>query len=371
MRNILLLFVMTGFAFLSCTPKNGTKMPVNDDHEDNPQPVKEEIPEKGPPPPLPAWAKFPTRGADEVEVKPAVQTLNLLVGPDVRVKVRPPYKVFQTGVLREENGNVMMPVRVTRSNFELVGLVDMFQVEVAIPGGTLLYDAPGKGTEVGFISSPIRVRVDKIDGDWAQITHELNSSCSPVYLKVWVKKNAIMTEAKGTVPFPPKYDKNAPKKELRKDAALFEIYGTAKSETSVISLPMCNQESQVLMTGTTSGARTQIFFKPTPTGPFAILGWMDKEIASGKLYSACTCGNTSDSGKSGMVADLQYDYKVRIRLPLYLSPDKNATPVGAVEIGQIKRIVQFLKNPEFGKLEIEEGLGTEFFVPYHENYYEP
>jgi hypothetical protein len=85
---------------------------VQEEHDDTPQPVKEEIPEKGPPPPLPAWAKFPARGASEVEVKSAVQTLSLLIAPDVRVKVRPPYKVFQTGVLRDEGGNVMMPVRV-------------------------------------------------------------------------------------------------------------------------------------------------------------------------------------------------------------------------------------------------------------------
>lgn len=370
MKNWLMFCAMLGFACIACTGKNNPKTTVQEDHDDTPPPVKEEIPEKGPPPPLPAWAKFPVHGAGEVEVKSGVQTLNLMVAPDVRVKVRPPYKVFQTGVLREENGAVMMPVRVTRANFELVGLVDMYQVEVAIPGGTTLYDAP-KGAEVGFIASPIRVQVKEIKDDWALISHELNSECSPTFLKVWVKKNAIMTDAKGNVPFPAKYDKGAPKKELRKDAALFEIFGTIKSETSLIQLPMCNQENQVLMTGSTSGGRTQIFFKPTPAGPFAILGWMDKEIASGKLYSACTCGNSSSSGGSGMVADLQYDYKARIRLPLYLAPDKNAAPVGAVEIGQIKRIVQYLKNPEFGKLEIEEGLGTEFFVPYHENYFEP
>ncbi len=112
MRNWFLLFAMLSFVFWACTPKNGSKTVVQEEHDDTPQPVKEEIPEKGPPPPLPAWAKFPARGASEVEVKSAVQTLSLLIAPDVRVKVRPPYKVFQTGVLRDEGGNVMMPVRV-------------------------------------------------------------------------------------------------------------------------------------------------------------------------------------------------------------------------------------------------------------------
>lgn len=371
MRTWFVFFTLLGFLFLSCTPKNGSKTIVQEkDDEDISTPIKEEIPEKGPPPPLPAWAKFPKRGTNEMEVKSTVQTLSILVKPDVRVKVRPPYKVFQTDALREEGGNVMMPVRVSRSNFEIVGLVDMYQVDVAVPGGTFIYDAP-KGVEVGFISSPIRVQVKEVKDDWALISHELNSDCSPNFLKVWIKKSAIMVQTQGVVPFPAKYDKGAPKKELRKDAALFEVFGTTKSETSLIQLPMCNQEGQVLMTGKTSGNRTEIFFKPTPTGPFAVLGWMDKEIASGKLYSTCTCGNTTNSTTSTKIPDLQYDYKVRIRLPLYLAPDKQTEPVGAVEMGQVKRVSKYFKNPEFGRLEIEEGLGVEFFVPYHENYYEP
>jgi len=364
----ILLISVAALAFCACTPKDPGKKPVKDNAGDDPVEQNVEIAEKGPPPPLPGWAKFPLKNDKDVEVKSAVQTLSLLVAPENRIKIRPPYRIFQTGVLTEVDGQVMMPVRVARDNFWVIGHLDMYQVEVTLAGGTLLYDAP-KGVEVGFVSSAIVAQVKEIKDDWALVSHEMNTSCSPVFLKVWVKKTALLSEAKGAVPFPAKYDKGAPKTELRRDAALFDIFGSNTKEVSVIQLPMCNSETQVLMTGTTSGKRSQILFKPTPTGPFAILGWMDKDIAKGNQYSACTCGNPSSGSKSAPVMDFTYDYKTRLTMPLYLAPDQNAAPVGSIEATSVKRIVQNLKNPTFGQLEIEEGIT--FFVPYHVDFFEP
>jgi len=362
----IILLTLVAFTLVAC-PKEPTKKPVQKNGED-PVENRVEVPDKGPPPPLPQWVKFPQKNDKDHEVKAAVQTLSLLVGPEVRVKVRPPYRIFQTGVLVELDGQVMMPVRVARANFWLNGHMDMYQIEVTIPSGTLLYDG-AKGAEVGFVSAPILAQVKSIDGEWAQVSHEMNSSCSPVFLKVWVKKSSLLAEGKGVVPFPPKYDKPAQKTELRRDAALFDIYSSNKLDVSVIQLPMCNNESQVLLTGTTTGKRTQIMFKPTPTGPLAVLGWMDKDIAKGLQYSACTCGIPSGPSKSSPVIDISYDYKTRLPLPLYLTDDQGAVPVGMVEATPVKRVVKNPKDPAFGKLEIEEGIT--FFVPYHENYYEP
>ncbi len=363
-----IIFAMAALAFVACTPKDPGKKPVKENTEDNPVENKVEVAEKGPPPPLPTWVKFPMKNDKDPEVKAAVQTLSLLVAPEQRIKIRPPYRIFQTGVLIEVAGQVMMPVRVARDNFWVMGHLDMYQVEVTLAGGTLLYDTP-KGSEVGFVSAPIVAQVKEIKDDWALVSHEMNSGCSPAFLKVWVKKTSLLAESKGTVPFPAKYDKGAPKTELRKDAALFEIFGSNNKDTSVIQLPMCNFESQVLLTGSTSGKRTVILFKPTPTGPFAILGWMDKEIAKGNQYSACTCGNPGSGQKAPPVIDISYDYKTRLALPLFLTPDQTAAPVGQIDATSVKRIVQNLKNPTFGQLEIEEGVT--FFVPYHENYFEP
>jgi len=361
-------FTLAALAFVACTPKDPGKRPVKDNNNESPVENRVEVPEKGPPPPLPGWAKFPMKNDKDVEVKAAVQTLSLLVAPEKRIKMRPPYRVFQTGVLVEIDGQVMMPVRVARDNFWVMGHLDMYQVEVSLAGGTLLFDSP-KGTEVGFVSSPITATVKEIKDDWALISHEMNSNCSPVFLKVWVKKTSLLAESKGIVAFPAKYDKSAPKKELRKDAALFEIFGTAAKDETIIQLPMCNAETQVLMTGSTSGKRTQVMFKPTPTGPFAIIGWMDKEIAKGNQYSACTCGNPGSTSKSSSAIDVPYDYKTRLALPLYLTPDQNAAPIGSIEATAVKRIVQNLKNPTFGQLEIEDGIT--FFVPYHVDFFEP
>jgi hypothetical protein len=362
----IILLTLAAFALVAC-PKEPSKKPVKDDTGEDPVETRVEVPEKGPPPPLPQWVKFPQKN-DKTEVKPAVQTLSLLVAPEVRVKIRPPYKIFQTGVLVEFDGQVMMPVRVARENFWLNGHLDMYQIEVTLPGGTVLYDG-AKGAEVGFVSAPILTQVKSIEGEWAQVSHEMNSSCSPVFLKVWVKKTSLLAESKGVVPFPAKYEKPTQKTELRRDAALFDIYSTNNKDVSVIQLPMCNNEEQVLLTGTTSGKRTQIMFKPSPKGPLAILGWMDKDIAKGLQYSACTCGNPSGPSKSSPVLDISYDYKTRLPLPLFLTDDQGATPVGVVEATSVKRVVKNIKVPEFGKLEIEEGIT--FFVPYHENYYEP
>ena len=362
-----ILFTMVSLAFVACTPKGPGKKPVKN-NDDDPVEQKVEIAEKGPPPPLPTWVKFPIKNDKDPEIKAAVQTLSLLVAPDRRIKVRPPYRIFQIGALVDVAGQVMMPVRVVRDNFWVMGHLDMYQVEVSLAGGTLLFDSP-KGTEVGFVSVPIVATVKEIKDDWALVSHEMNSGCSPAFLKVWVKKTDLLAESKGTVAFPAKYDKGAPKKELRRDAALFEIFGTSTKDTTIIQLPMCNVENQVLMVGTSSGKRTTIFFKPSPTGSFAILGWMDKEIATGKLISSCTCGNPGSTQKAPPVFDISYDYKTRLALPLYLTPDQTAAPIGRVDATSVKRIVQNLKNPGFGQLEIEEGIT--FFVPYHENFFEP
>ena len=362
-------FLLMAFSLVACTPKDPQKKTTpNDIEPDEPVEHKVELQEKGPPPALPVWAKFPPKSSSEGEVVAAVQTLSLQVGPDRQIKIRPPYKIYQTDVLREEGGNVMMPVRVVRDNFWLLGLLEMYQVEVKVPGGTVLYDGP-KGVEVGFVSIPIAAQVKKVENDWAQITHEMNTQCSPVFLKVWVKKSSLMATAGAPVPFPAKYDKSAPKNELRKDAALFDIFSTISKDTSVIQLPMCNVETQVLMTGTSSGKRTQIMFKPTPQGPFAVLGWMDKDTAAGKLFSSCTCGTPPPPPRTPVVVELQYDYKTRLPLPLFLEPNTESTAVGMVEATAVKRVVKSMKNPEFGQLEIEDGLT--FFVPYHANYYEP
>lgn len=363
----IVLLTLAAFTLVAC-PKEPSKKPVKDGTDEDPVEQKVEVPEKGPPPPLPQWVKFPVKNDKDTEVKAAVQTLSLLVAPETRVKIRPPYRIFQTGVLVDVEGQVMMPVRVARDNFWLFGHLDMYQIEVTIPGGTVLHDAP-KGVEVGFVSAPIVAQVKEIKDDWAMVSYEMNATCSPVFLKVWVKKSALLAEAKGTVPFPSKYEKPAQKTELRKDAALFDIFSTTGKDVSVIQLPMCNNESQVLLTGATSGKRTSVLFKPTPQGPLAILGWMDKEIAKGLQYSACTCGNPGGTSKSASVIDISYDYKTRLPLPLFLTADQGATPIGVVEATSVKHIVQNLKVPAFGKLDIEDGVT--FFVPYHENYFEP
>ncbi len=353
---------------LACTPKSPTRTVEKDPFEGDLVEKEVAVEEKGPPPPLPTWVKFPTKPEQEVEIKAAVQTLSLLMPNGTRVKLRPPYQIFQAGNLQDVEGQVMMPVRVVRDKYWLLGKLDMYQVEVFIPGGTLLHDGPN-GTEVGFVSSPIIAQVKEIQGDWASVTHELNAKCSPLFLKVWVRKNALMSTNRSTVPFPAKYTKGIPNTPLRNDAALFDVFPTATKNENILQLPMCNVENQVLMVGRTQRGRTQFFFKPAPDGAFAIQGWIDKQFADGGLISTCTCGIPPAPPRTPASIELEYTYETRLTLPLYMSADKDEMPVGVLEATPVKRVIKNFRDQTFGQVEIEDGMT--FFIPFHDNYYLP
>ncbi|MBU1240045.1 hypothetical protein KJ865_10080, partial [Myxococcota bacterium] len=329
------------------------------------------VKKKGEPPALPAWAKMPQKTLNVPRIDSKVKTLSLALDEGLRVKIKPPYTIYQIAPLKDTAAGVMMPVRVEKKDFWFNGTLDMFQVSVKLGGGANIYDTP-KGVVVGFVSSPIEVMIKKINGEWAYISHEMHAKCSPVYLKGWVHKKFLLGNMKSNVAFPWRFTKKLPTRQLNTDAPLFEVYARSRGGDFVLQLPMCDDNSQVILVNKvvrSAKGRTRVFFKPTKTAPFAILGYMRADIAQGATKGSCTCKTTMPQTNTYGTSVIERDYTIRTDLPLYLTPDETQKPVGVIHKVGVQKVSQYYKNGKFAVIEIEYGLTL--YAPYHADYFFP
>ena len=335
-------------------------------------PIDESVEEKGPPPPLPGWARMPHKKQAFQKIRARTETLRLVFDDMSEMRIPKPYEIYQVGDLTELEDEVVMPVRVEHGNYWVRGYLDTNQIEIWIPGGTTLYDK-ARGTEVGFVADKIPVTVKKVQGDWIQVSYEMNKKCSPTELVVWVSKKALMKHHSGRVSLPAKYRK-VPKKRLPNDLPLFEIYGRRRGSDFVVQVPLCHVEDQIIAAGARSGRRVRVYFRPSPNSPLVIMGWADRDVASDNPpRGSCSCGEMEERHSSAPPVEESDVYKVRITLPLYLKPDKKAKPVGAISPGSIpKGAVKDIIHKGWGKIFLGDSFRMKaFYVPYHENYFLP
>ncbi|MBN2723393.1 MAG: hypothetical protein JXR95_04915 [Deltaproteobacteria bacterium] len=373
MRTISVLFTIT-LIFSGCTDnKTSTpkKDPVPVNTGDTADDVKDIKVEKGPPPALPEWTLIPSKTASLGEVKSKVTNLSLAISDTKKIRIAPPYKIFQTGSLKEVNNIVIIPVRVEKDNIWLEGNLDMFQVQVKLPAGTTLRDTP-KGVPVVFFADVADIIVKSVKDGWVQVSYEMNSKCSPSHLKGWLKKEDLMKESKGKVAFPWNFSKNLPDGTLPHTTPLFDIYSRSRGGESIVLLPLCKSTAQIIKVAKKiygNKGRTKVFFKPSADSTVAVMGWIEKSAAKSSIKGDCTC--KTDMPKENRVgkAELDMEYKTRTVLPVYSTPDVKTKPIGMLNPSPIRKYMKYYKNEKFAIIEIDEG--TKLFVPFHDNYFYP
>ncbi|MGM0595618.1 MAG: hypothetical protein ACQES9_01130 [Myxococcota bacterium] len=380
---ILFTFILLFTLILSCQPdppKNPDKEKKDQDQQttEGIDPDEEALLKKGDPPPLPEWALTPTKKKSIGRIQPKSKVVSLQLENGERINFNPPFQIHQIGNLKETDNGVVMPVRIERGKYWLRGDIDTFQIKINLSAGTNLYDKP-KGVLAGFVSSPIIVQIKKVKKDWVRISHKLNEKCSPVFLKVWVKKSALLKTMKKNVKYPAVFSKKLPSRQLNLDAPLFSVYGRRRSgknssDDIILQLPMCNDQDQVILVKKRirgKKGRTRVYFKPSKDAKFMVRGWMDKEMATGQEKGSCNCRTQIPESKSSgsFSATGSLDYKTRRPLPLFATPKTISKPIGMIMPSPIVKASQYYKNEKFAVIEIEPDL--KLYTPWHDDYFFP
>ncbi|MBU1222096.1 hypothetical protein KKF34_18435 [Myxococcota bacterium] len=370
MKKLSLLFVLL-FVFTACNGKEKSTPEKTPEKTDTTDDVKDEKVEKGPPPALPSWALVPQKGDSMGEVQAKSTSLSLQVSPEVKVRIEMPFKIYQVGNLLEENGAVAMPVRVETGNYWLNGTLDMMQVEIRVPAGTILRDDP-KGVPVAFFEEATLVQIKELKDGWLEVSHEMNTKCSPSHLKGWLKKEDLLKVATGKAKVPGNFAPMGGAKNLPHTVPMFDVHSRATGGEKILYLPLCKGDEQVILVPKGiwgKKGRTRVYFKPTKTSPVTVVGWVEKASTDEKAKGDCTCRtNLPKTHKVGK-AEIDSIYATRTLLPLYAGPDAKSKPIGVLTQGKIVNYMKYYRNAKFAVVEIINGV--KLYTPFHDNYFFP